>query len=223
MRKVSACLVGLLFLVALKLMAAEISIDENSFEESFSHTVQVSGNFYVGLQMASDDNIEQLVVLFPEGSTGMLCIAISSIDGRYKAKIEQEISSPISGWTQVLFDSAHQGELNKYIANELAVLARVGGSCTKSGARSILSSWYQRVSNDQEMVLLLRSDARKDTVVIDGHDGSFKCKKFKNSYKVTYDKYCPLKGIDITQVPILEVQRKNLQDVPDEKIELAYQ
>lgn len=196
-------------------------IKVQNINESYSETVKVSGSFFLGIQFFQKSKLDKLNILFPDNSKGMLCINLASIDGRYKASIRHELDTPVSGLNQLDFPSKYQSVLNNYKPNELAVRASIGKSCSNDNARILIASWSNVIDNSY-VVLLIRSDARKDVVYVPSISKGFKCKKFKNEYKVTYDKYCELKGVDITEVESIKVKRKNLQNIPDELIELGY-
>ncbi|GHF94867.1 hypothetical protein [Thalassotalea marina] len=210
-----------LTLLSLSSYGNTISILSKNINESYSKTVKVSGSFFLGFQFSQKSNIDKLNVLFPSKSTGTLCIDISSIDGRYKASLEHELTQAVSKLNQLEFPTQYQTELTSYKPNELAVKATLGKSCSDRNRKSLLASWSGNIEGEHP-VLLIRSDARKDVVFVPNISKSFKCKKFKNEYKVTYDKYCELKGIDITEVGSIKIKRKNLQSIPDEIIELVY-
>lgn len=210
-----------LLLIMCTFVVTSETISIKNINESYSETVKVSGSFYLGMQFKGKDELGKLNILFPDHSTGTLCIDIASIDGRYKASIVHKLSSTVSGLNQLDFPSKYQRELNKYKPDELAVRSSVGKSCSEGNDNSLIASWSNNIEN-HNVVLLIRSDARKDVVYIPGVAKGFKCKKFKNEYKVTYDKYCEMKGIDITKVDFIQIKRKNLQKMPDEIIKLAY-
>jgi hypothetical protein len=190
-------------------------------DESYIEKVKVSGSFYLGMQYIHDSEIGKLNILFPKNAIGKLCIDIASIDGRYKARIEHHLVRPVSGLNQLDFPSQYQTEINNYKPIELAVRATIGKDCSEVNSKSLIASWSSQFEGDN-VVLLIRSDARKDVVYIPGEPKGFKCKKFKNEYKVTYDKYCEMKGVDLTKINFIQVKRKNLQKIPDEIIKLAY-
>jgi len=196
-------------------------ISIKNINETYNEKVKVSGSFYLGMQFGQKTELEKLNVLFPDNTGGALCIDIASIDGRYKASIEHKLAQPVSGLNQLDFPSKYQSELNSYKPNELAVKTTIGKDCEGSNNKSLISSWTNEIAG-KDVVLLIRSDARKDVVYIHNIQKGFKCKKFKSEYKVIYDKYCELKGIDLAKVNSLKIKRKNLQKMPDEIIKLAY-
>lgn len=211
----------ILTVVIISFNAAGGVIHISNLKESFTERVKVSGAFFMGLQFNSNEDIEKLYILFPSSSTGMLCVEISSIDGRYKAYIEQKLVEPVSGLTELAFQSRYRDKLNEYKPSELAVKAVITDSCDNGESSLLLASW--RISNEKNNpVILIRSDARKDIVYVPGVNKSFKCKRFVDEYKVAYDKYCELIGVDLTRIERLVIQRKNLRKIPDEFIKLAY-
>lgn len=211
----------LMFVFFLSSTTLAASIKVENIDESYSKTVKVSGSFFLGMQINQKSALEKLNILFPDNSKGLLCIDIASIDGRYKASIKHTLTQAVSGLNQLDFPSQYQTELNNYRPNELAVRAFLGKGCNEGNSRTLISSWTNDIAG-KDVVLLIRSDARKDVVYIPNIQKGFKCKKFKSEYKVTYDKYCELKGIDLVKVNLLKIKRKNLQKIPDEIIKLAY-
>jgi len=201
--------------------SATLSISKSSVTESFSNTVKVSGRFYLGMVYDTDEQVDKLNVLFPKETTGMLCVSISSIDGKYKANISHKIEKPVTGLVQLDFESDYKEELKTYRSNQLAVLSTISKSCDDVKQRNMISSWSSDINN-KNILLLIRSDARKDTVLFPGSDMKVKCKKFRDEHKVTYDKYCELSGVDITKVNTLTIERKNFRKMPTEAILMAY-
>jgi len=200
--------------------AATIAINKKDMTESYSETLKVSGSFHLGMQSASDDKIQNLNILFPKDAKGWLCVDIASIDGKYKASIEHELTVPVSELNQLDYRSTYEKQLEGYTSNDLAVLASLKVSCKDQKNKRLIASWGPKSPKDN-VILLIRSDARKDVVIFP--DGKkIKCKKIREKYKVTFDKYCDLSGIDITKFEYLDVQRKNLQPISDERIELGY-
>jgi hypothetical protein len=195
---------------------AEKVVSINSIEESYSQNVKVSGEFLVGMQLNNSDNSKSLHVIFPKGSTGELIIELSSIDGKYKAELRHDIIDPISDFTKINFASEYQEIFNNYESQEIAISATL----KKSGKDTrLMSSWGSNMSD--ELILLIRSSARKDVAYVpskENHILKAKCKKFRKSYNVSYDKYCILKGIDLEKIKSIEIVRKNLQPIEPETI-----
>lgn len=201
---------------------ADIIVLSDSVDESYSKNVEVSGEYLVGMQLETNNDIKSLHVIFPKNSTGNLCVELSTIDGKYKAKIKHQIISPISGSIKVNFKSAYQDVMKDYSAQEIAISASLRNSCDSNIiSKRLISSWGDNLTD--ELILLIRSSARKDVAYIPNKDKYIikaKCKKFRKSYNVSYDKYCVLKGIDLERMKEIEIVRKNLQPIESEKIKV---
>ncbi len=201
---------------------ADIIVSSNSVDESYSKNVEVSGEYLVGIQLVTNDDLKSLHVIFPKDSKGNLCIELSTIDGKYKAKIKHQITNPISGVTKVNFKSHYQDILKNYSGLEIAISASLRDSCDSNIiSKRLISSWGANVND--ELVLLIRSSARKDVAYIPNKQKyviKSKCKKFRKSYNVSYDKYCVLKGVDLGSLKEIEVVRKNLQPIESEQIKI---
>ena len=201
---------------------ADIIISADSVNESYSKSVEVSGEYLLGMQLVSKDDSRSLHVFFPKDSKGNLCVELSSIDGKYKAKIKHEILNPVSGSTKIDFKSQYQDIMKDYTDQEIAISATLRDSCHSNAiSKRLISSWSNNVTD--ELVLLIRSSARKDVAYIpnkEKHAITSKCKKFRKSYNVSYDKYCVLKGIDIDGIEEIEIVRKNLQPIESEIIKV---
>ena len=191
-----------------------------SLNETYSDTVKVSGEFLVGVQLEATSEQKRLHVNFPESTTGNLCIVLSSIDGKYKANLSYTLTTPQSGLKDIGFVSEHPKVLMNYSTQEIAVSASLKESCVESfPSKSLVASWNKETKNN--LILLIRSDARKDTAYIPNFKNKIahtKCKKIRSSYNVSYDKYCKFENIDINSINEIEIIRKNLQSIEPEKI-----
>ena len=212
----------ILFWLIQNAAVADIVLSDGSAKESYSNNIKVSGEYLHGIQLASNDNKKSLHIRFPKNSTGNLCVDISSIDGKYKAKIEHQIIDPKSGLQKVTFKPRYQKIIEDYDSREIAISASLRDSCDNNViSKRLISSWSANVSD--ELVLLIRSSARKDVAYIPNkqkHILKSKCKKFRKSYNVSYDKYCVFKGVDLENIKEIEIVRKNLQPIESEQIKI---
>ncbi|MET0123821.1 MAG: hypothetical protein ABW124_22545 [Candidatus Thiodiazotropha sp. 6PLUC9] len=212
----------ILLIVFSTFCSADIVVSENSISESYSQSIKVSGEFLVGIQTASKikGRDKALHVMFPDNSEGWLCIDIKSNDGRYKATLAHNIEQPISGVTKIVFNSKFQEVLNKYSADEVAIKSSFKSSCNEHKSQKLLISSWDRIISD-ELLLLIRSDARKDTAYTPDSlnpASSAKCKRIRRSNNISYDKTCVIKTFDISRMNKIEIVRKNLQPISPEII-----
>jgi hypothetical protein len=118
-------------LLALSVVAAPalcnitISVPETSFSERYAENIEVSGSILASsfvkgsLVHAAPD---QLYVYIPSPSS-MLTIILSSIDGRYSADAQIELSSEQVGWLQLQIPTRHQTKFVAYLPDRLVAFA----------------------------------------------------------------------------------------------------
>lgn len=202
---------------------AQELVKVESFTESFSKTVKVSGAFHIGFQYSGKHDFKNLHLVLPESTFGKLCIVLSSIDGKYKASMEHAITNPVSGKIRLDFNSKYNSELKRYKSNEIAALATIGKTCEDENKRVLAVGWSAEVGNEN-LILLIRSEARLDVVhapSIENSEVEYDCSEIKDTYTVTFDKICQLSGLDIDKYKQLEIRRKHFRKYKNEIIKLA--
>jgi len=213
------------YIIYLCLIHSTVNADINTIqvkklEESYNNNVEVAGEYLVGAQLIARDDTKNLHVFLPNNTKGNLCITLSSIDGKYKARLEHLIETPISGLAKVNFTSDYKEKFNEYSNQEIAISAKLMSSCDEfNSGKMLISSWGHIITD--KLVLLIRSSARKDIAYIPdmkNHTLKAKCKKFRKTNSVSYDKYCELNGVNINAAVEIEIIRKNLQSIAPEKI-----
>lgn len=209
------------FFFSVSVQAQEIKISE--VNETFSKKVKVSGSYFHGLQYAGKHELDELYVHLPEASAGKLCIAIISIDGRYKAKLRHKILSPLSGRTKISFNSKYLDSLSSYKENELAINARLGDNCGQElTAPKLVVSWGEEFA-PVDLIIFLRSDAHKDTAMLPNSERplyTVKCQKITGSYNVSYDKKCILSAKEFQKYNTVEFVRKHFRKYKNEFISI---
>lgn len=194
-----------------------VTIQASVLKESYSDNIKVSGEYVVGIQMASKSRSKSLHVLLQNVSKGTLCVFLSSIDGKYKAKIQYPVLTSMDGVTRISFKSKYRDIMNKYSNEEIAISASLRESCENTDfSRRLVSSWGVIGENTNDLLLLIRSDARKDVAYIPDKKNkitSAKCNKIRENKNISYDKSCLLKGVDVNSIIKIELTSKNLQPV----------
>jgi hypothetical protein len=213
-------MIKLLLFILLFSNSAFADIVASTVDESYSGNVEVSATYLVGVQVATSTLNKSLHVFLPENTVGSICIDLSSIDGNYKAHLEYKINSPESGLTKIDFNSKYPDIMKNYAADEIAISARLNNSCEDlSEAHLIVGSWSENESG--KLVILIRSDARKDVAYIpnqENYSNKAKCRKFRKPNNVTYDKYCTFENITLDKLQEIEIVSKNLQKIDPLKI-----
>lgn len=190
--------------------------------EYYSEKVKVSGKLFSGIQINDSDKVDELFVYLPEASKKTLCTELTSIDGRYKGTLEKKLDGSASGFVKVEFDSKYENILTSYDGNSLAALSYLSSSCEGDFDRKYLVSSWKNQPHKNELLVLIRSSARKDKASINGSDKYQKCKKIRDKYSVSFDKFCVMPIEDFTKLKKLDLKRKNLQPIDDAQLRFAY-
>jgi hypothetical protein len=111
-------------------------IAPSSSWEQWLEKVPVGGDVIVGVMPAGGRGqvgITALVAQLPANAQGMLCVEVTSMDGRYLARHRYQVSAPASAVSQPLrFPTRFADRLRAYPSQELAVLARLASNCDGS-------------------------------------------------------------------------------------------
>jgi hypothetical protein len=92
----------------------------------------------------------------PEGSKSLLCIAITSKDGRYKGGFQYDISNVQTGWFQLNFPTEHREELNKYKSDEIVIVSTLADACSSDNNFYYTPSVWSP-ENNEEVVIYINS------------------------------------------------------------------
>lgn len=225
-------------------------VELTNIDETFSDTVKVSGEFLKGVQLVVEETQDQSLSSFFGGASSRalyvffapdalasaehlsLCVTLSSIDGRYRAHMSYRLNynqkSKLQGFVKLPFESRHADELSGYADQEIAILVRIKESCDdRLEGKTLVASWNQlqeELFESANLILFIRSDARKDVASFQSNGQtltSVRCKKIRDTYNVSYDKFCTVKGIQFDKKMRIEFERKNLQSiVPPKPVQL---
>lgn len=197
---------------------ADIQINNDAIQETFTKTVEVSGSYLHGFQLAStpDSLSRDLHVFFPENTNGKLCIDITAIDGRYQATLEHDITTIAAGLTRITFSSDYQSELANYENTNLAVHSAIKERCDRKTLKTrLVSSWSAMPTTT--LLMLVRSSATYDNALYEGNPET-PCQKIESNTNVAFDKLCKINNFDISASGELVINRKNLQPIRAKKI-----
>ena len=139
--------------------------------EQWHEKVPVSGGVRVGV-MAVDEatavDPRSFVAFLPASDLPLLCVEISSKDGRYEANLEFELAGRNAGLLRFELPTKHRNELSRYAPPDLAILARLGRDCTAPPDRFVVAGWTDRALADT-IVVFVNSDA--PTMIVAGANG----------------------------------------------------
>ena len=160
---------GLVYLVAAPVAAQRpASPKPIKNDEHWLEKVPVAGGTRVGvvtLTSGAKVNPEKMTFMLPASPAKLLCIEVSSRDGRYSAKVEYPTQGLLPGNNTLSRSSLYKGPLGSYTADQLAILTQLGDDCTRPNGPFIVSSWHEPASVDTVVVLL---NSRVPTSIVGG-------------------------------------------------------
>jgi hypothetical protein len=132
--------------------------------EQWRDPVPVSGGLRVGItaEPGTTVNPSQLTVWLPKAEKAtpsrMLCVDVSSQDGRYIASLEYDIRGEPDGPVALkIHPSRWSAELRRFSPSQLAILARIAEACgriPKGPGPFLLASWDAQAARQTVSVLL---------------------------------------------------------------------
>lgn len=200
--------------------------------EEYRESVPVGGGFRVGVMAFSDKvavNPNRFWVFLPPlnaSSDSLLCVEISSKDGRYVAQLPYELSGtagPVSLEARpVELPTNHTGKLRRYAPDELAILAHISPRCGGPTGQYVVSAWHGEASPDTISVLV-NSDVYTSIVGGSKYAVSFEvpCRRLKSPAKA-YNRRCDIPAsflspsitVDVRQRTTLGTKRYKYYSLP---------
>jgi hypothetical protein len=122
--------------------------------EKWQDRVPVGADFLVGIHSnQKDESIDpsRLFVTLPKNHGPILCVSISSIDGKYKAKLEYDIKNTGSGEFEFEIPTEHKDKLSKYKTQNVAIISKSGQSCTSTNGIYHVASWNKSLEDKRYM------------------------------------------------------------------------
>jgi len=113
--------------------------------EDWVEEVPISGNIRVGLMIEKENpeklSPKQFYANIPKNTSGVLCVEISSKDGRYSAKLNYTIDKSISGLQKFILPTQYEKALREFSTDEVVILASLSEDCSIKPDAYVLSSW----------------------------------------------------------------------------------
>ena len=170
--------------------------------ETWYKDIPVSGEIRVGL-MASLDSEEKLhpsfFVQIPKNNESILCVTISSDDGRYTGNLTYDISDLDPGMHEFSWPTKFIKDLREFSTENISILSKLGSSCKDKEVQYVLSSWAKLdskenvwifLNSEQTAMIHIRNKISKELL-------KFKCNKLENQRNVAFNCSC--------KVPISEI------------------
>ncbi|MDG5491195.1 hypothetical protein [Psychroserpens sp. SPM9] len=184
--------------------SSSTSLEPINLEENWTNNRPINGEKRVGILSYTKlkfINPEYLTVLIPDSESDFLCLSIVSLDGRYSAKLNYDISKEAPGLIKLHFPTKHKSKLRKYSPEEITVLASIGSNCNTSSNSFVLTTWDKDVSEDF-FIVYINTRNQASIIAFENNEIEFE-KDFSkiesdNYLKVAYNQSCkiPMKYID---------------------------
>ncbi|GAB2777468.1 hypothetical protein [Salinimicrobium soli] len=94
----------------------------------------------------------------PKVAKSLLCVAITSKDGRYKGAFQYDITNVQSGWFQLNFPTEHREELDKYRSDEIIIVSTIADACSSDNEFFYTPSVWRPDSNEEVVIYLNSSE-----------------------------------------------------------------
>lgn len=183
--------------------------------EKWLDNVPVSGNLQVGIMAGVDDkavDVEVFTVFLPATTHKLLCVEVSSQDGRYEAKLEYELQNIKPGPISLRLPTAYKERLStNYKAVELAILTRLNERCGDTASELfVVSGWNDKSLADTVSIFV---NSRFPTFIIGSENGKLKheaeCKDLRGDI-TAYNLRCEIPASWITPQTNFHIRKRQI-------------
>ena len=160
----------------------QIPLVEGSFVETFSD-VPLAGGVRVGLLAGSaNDTIREpkLGVYLPKQSGHLLCLEVTSQDGRYSAQARYHVGPTRAGPHRLEFPTSKEHEIRSYHYTELAILAALDngdGRCYQREDVLVVAFWDD--PPPLTSIVLLANGGSDDVEILSEYSAATKCVRIR--------------------------------------------
>ncbi|WP_220472567.1 hypothetical protein [Spirosoma foliorum] len=182
--------------------------------EVFYTNIPVSGGVRVGIM--AFENSDKIVpnsffVRIPKHTQPLLCVEISSRDGRYQAKLPFTIVGSEPGIYELILPTQYQNELKNYSIKDITILAKITKACDEEPECYVLSAWNSPKFNQQQAYVYLNTDVYTELILSDLSNKSvehvIECEKIPEPIATAYNCLCKLSGYDLTKYSEIRIKR----------------
>lgn len=150
----------------------DVPLEPKSAEnwEHYAERIPVSGGVRVGVMADADGAFDPdtVTVFMPLSDLPLLCIEVSSQDGRYSAKREYDVAGLGDTLLRLRIPTKLKPQLSGYGPAQLVVLANLGDRCDGSTGTFVVASWQSDSLGSHVTVFL---NSRVPTSIVGGEGG----------------------------------------------------
>ena len=195
--------------------AETIQLDKLQFRESFAENVNISGSVRAGVMYRSNlpnATPDSLYIDIGSKSNQILCARILSVDGKYGADIDYQLTGNRSGFTQFQLPTIMHDVVTSYTPNQLAVLAEIKPRCKSRKGHIVPASWGKPLVTSGIVKVFLNSGANNTFLKLYKHGGGSKklsCNPIEAERNTAYDTECSIKNVEIYDLGKTKIIRTN--------------
>lgn len=190
-------------------------IGKDTFQESFSDNVEVSGGIRAGVMYASSAPRVDFETLFVHFSTPLaeagkqLCVSMVSLDGRYSASWRHPIPEGSTGSYRITLPSQYHAKLENLGPDDLVVLAAVADACPARDMSYIPASWGTPAKNSLKIFLNAGTSQSRAIFQDQNQKRKVTCNVLPVTAKIAYDTVCVLMLSDSQLPSLVQIVRTN--------------
>lgn len=196
--------------------------------EKWQDRVPVGAEFSVGVMdvnTTSKINPTNFYVKIPQSHSKFLCVSVNSIDGKYKAVLEYDISSVNkAGVFQFNIPTRYQEKLIKYREQEVAIIVRTEANCSSSTGDHFIASWHD-LNLLEKVVVYINSESPVILKLSKGKEvEDIKCKKIYDTDAISFNCECEIPIDKIKKydtINLMKVMRTNTGPKPKKHGEIS--
>lgn len=182
--------------------------------ENYIKSIPVSGEIRVGaMAFESSDRIRPMsfFVKIPKHIQPILCVEISSRDGRYQARLPFTITDFEPGVYELDLPTRYKDELKNYTIKDITILAKVAKTCDEDAECYVLSAWNTPTFNNIEAYIYLNSDQYTELILTKplstSIDHVIKCEKILETIATAYNCLCKVSYYDLNKFSNIQIRR----------------
>jgi hypothetical protein len=190
---------GLLFGATVHGVAEDARLElaePDGFTERFSGNTQVSGQFLTGLALDGGTtaiDLSTIRLVYPADDAGMVCVRLTSDDGRYWAANLYKGTEQYSAPPVIPLPTSYDAQLREYGAEGLLLLASRSDSCTETSGKLLLPAIFGDRQADAPLVAFVNVSQGRPSAWIErdgARIGDGSCERPTDQAKVTYSHLC---------------------------------
>jgi hypothetical protein len=183
------------------------------YQEVWLKKIPISGGLKVGT-MYSVSSISKVqksfFVKLPTGNYKLLCVKVTSRDGRFYASMNYDINNTSGGLLELQLPTKYWNELQNYTTDKLVILGTLGSNCNTEEEIIVPASWDK---NDMKGILTIavNSDKFPKVEIYDvkaKKSKDYPCKVLEGTDKIAYKCLCEIPLVELPKLYEVNIYHK---------------